>query len=433
MNQKRPIGIDLFSGAGGLSLGFEQAGFDVVAAVEFDPIHCATHEYNFPDCKVICKSVADTNGSEIRRLSGIGNRDIDVVFGGPPCQGFSMIGKRSLDDERNSLVRHFLRLVLELKPKYFLMENVPGLAIGEHSIYLKRLMEKFERGGYKIERNYRILKASNYGVPQNRKRLFLFGCRKEFKLPLYPKPVTQPAGSFDTNGASGLPHGPSVMDAIGDLPDVEKFPELYENDSIRARFKEPSEYASCLRGLKRAEDDRSYPRNFDPAKLTSSMRTVHNKLSKERFAATPHGKTEPVSRFYKLDPKGACNTLRAGTASDRGAYTSPRPIHPSVPRCITVREAARLHSYPDWFRFHKTKWHGFRQVGNSVPPLLGKAVAGEIIKALGAKPACPKKTVDLGNESLLGFDMSEAEEYYSLSKPAISPRRRMNAEVKVAE
>ncbi len=88
-----------------------------------------------------------------------------------------------------------------------------------------------------------------------------------------------------------------------------------------------------------------------------------------RFLATKHGDTEPISRFHKLDPKGVCNTIRAGTASDRGAFTSPRPIHPFSPRCITVREAARLHSYPDWFRFHVTKWHGFRQIGNSVPPL----------------------------------------------------------------
>ncbi|MFM6055520.1 MAG: DNA cytosine methyltransferase, partial [Sphaerospermopsis kisseleviana] len=114
--------------------------------------------------------------------------------------------------------------------------------------------------------------------------------------------------------------------------------------------------------------------------LTSSLRTKHSPASEERFASTPHGKNEPISRFYKLDPDGLCNTLRAGTASNKGAFTSPRPIHPFTPRCITVREAARLHSFPDWFRFHPTKWHGFRQIGNSVPPLLAQAVAAEIIK-----------------------------------------------------
>lgn len=102
-----------------------------------------------------------------------------------------------------------------------------------------------------------------------------------------------------------------------------------------------------------------------------------------------NGENRKISRFHKLDPQGLCNTLRAGTPSNRGAFTSPRPIHPYTPRCITVREAARLHSYPDWFRFQRTKWHGFRQVGNSVPPLLAKAVASEIIKLLGIIPSQP--------------------------------------------
>src|SRR5208283_2426639 len=113
---------------------------------------------------------------------------------------------------------------------------------------------------------------------------------------------------------------------------------------------------------------------------------------------------EPVSRFHKLDPHGICNTIRAGTASDRGAFTSPRPIHPSSPRCITVREAARLHSYPDWFRFHVTKWHGFRQIGNSVPPLLAQAVAAQIAAQLKPMPP-PQKPVKLGDPILLAMNM----------------------------
>lgn len=127
----RPIGVDLFAGAGGMTLGFEQAGFDVLASVEIDPIHCATHEFNFPFWSVICKDIVNTTGEEIRKRSSIGDRDIDVVFGGPPCQGFSLIGLRVLDDPRNSLVRHFVRLVLELKPKFFVMENVSGMVKGE--------------------------------------------------------------------------------------------------------------------------------------------------------------------------------------------------------------------------------------------------------------------------------------------------------------
>src|SRR5713226_568202 len=105
--RKKPIGVDLFAGAGGMSLGFEQAGFDIAAAVEYDPVHCATHEFNFPECAAICRSVADIDGDYIRDGSRIGEQQVDVVFGGAPCQGFSMIGKRALDDSRNSLAYHF--------------------------------------------------------------------------------------------------------------------------------------------------------------------------------------------------------------------------------------------------------------------------------------------------------------------------------------
>ena len=153
------------------------------------------------------------------------------------------------------------------------------------------------------------------------------------------------------------------------------------------------------------------------------MRTVHTPLSRKRFRATPHGETEEVSRFHKLDPNGVCNTLRAGTASDHGAFTSPRPIHPFSPRCITVREAARLHSYPDWFRFHVTKWHGFRQVGNSVPPLLGKAVASMIVERIGtgAQKSEPRHT---GDVHLLELNMSQAAEHFGVSNTVIPQRTR---------
>ena len=116
--------------------------------------------------------------------------------------------------------------------------------------------------------------------------------------------------------------------------------------------------------------------------------------------------------------------MRAGTGSDRGAFTSPRPIHPNVPRCITVREAARLHSYPDWFRFHVTKWHGFRQIGNSVPPLLGRAVASKIIQAMGVKPAPVEDDLPLGQEWLLTMTITEAARYYGVSNGVVGRRLR---------
>jgi DNA (cytosine-5)-methyltransferase 1 len=409
----KPIGVDLFAGAGGLSLGFEQAGVPVLAAVEYDPIHAATHEFNFPHCATICRSVAEIDGEYIRANSAIGRNEVDVVFGGPPCQGFSMIGKRALDDPRNSLVYHFARIVSELKPKYFVFENVRGLTVGAHKRFLQEIIAEFASKGYSVLEDYRVLNAVNYGVPQDRHRLFLMGARSGQKLPEYPAPTHDMLGKSMSLGF--VESTPTVWDAIGDLPEADDYEELLERDWTEARFGKPSEYAKAMRH--RSDSARS------PQLLTSSMRTVHTELSKKRFRDTPQGDTEEVSRFRKLDPNGVCNTLRAGTASDHGAFTSPRPIHPFSPRCITVREAARLHSYPDWFRFHVTKWHGFRQVGNSVPPLLGKAVASKVVECIGAQveEGEPKHS---GDVHLLELNMSQAAEYFGVSSTVIPQRIR---------
>ncbi len=411
--KQRPIAVDLFAGAGGMTLGFEQAGFDVLVSLEIDPIHCATHQYNFPFWTVLCRSITDIKGEDIRRLSAIGDRVIDVVFGGPPCQGFSLIGKRLLEDSRNDLIFHFCRLVLELRPRFFVMENVPGMVVGEHQKLLEKTIEQFQINNYKIKEDYQILNAAFYGVPQSRKRLFLLGCHKDLDLPQYPVPLTQPfTKKFLKNHPLNLPATPTVKDALQDLPEVENYPELADRDWVAASYTIPSQYANQLRNSHICEDDYSYPRQYDLNLLTSSFRTKHTPESIARFANTLPGKIEPISRFYKLSPEGLCNTLRAGTDSNRGAYTSPRPIHYTTPRCITVREAARLHSYPDWFRFHVTKWHGFRQLGNSVPPLLAKAIAREIMKSLELTPIKIKKTYYLKVEKLLMFKLSQAEKYY---------------------
>jgi DNA (cytosine-5)-methyltransferase 1 len=406
----RPVAVDLFAGAGGMTLGFEQAGFDVPIAVEVDPVHCATHHYNFPFWSILCRSVENLSAKEIREAANLGLSEIDVVFGGPPCQGFSVIGKRVLEDPRNHLVFHFLRLVVDLQPKYFVMENVAGLNAGQYQPLMLEIIAAFRQGGYEVVTPYQVLNAAHYGIPQNRHRLFLLGCRQGWPLPAYPQPFSQAT--------------PTVWEAIGDLPEVNDYPELFSQDWIVAEYGKPSNYAGQLRGLFPVEDDYSYPRHFDRGRLTSSLATQHSAKSIARFASTVPGQREPVSRFYKLSPQGLCNTLRAGTASNRGAFTAPRPIHPVTPRCITVREAARLHSYPDWFRFHTTKWHGFRQVGNSVPPLLVKAVAAQIMQGLGRVPVKPAQMYALGDEQLLQLKMSQAADYYRVDSHVIAPRSR---------
>ena len=405
----RPIGIDLFAGAGGLSLGFEQAGFDIAAAVEIDPIHCATHEYNFPKTKTICASVVDLTGDEIRELAAIHDREIDVVFGGAPCQGFSMIGKRAFDDTRNQLVSHYVRLVRELQPKYCVFENVKGLTLGKHAQFLSELVEELGKSGYKVLLPYQVLNAAKYGVPQSRQRLFLMAARNDQVTPGYPAEATESA---------------TVRDAIADLPDADDFAQLSASDTVKVKWTTDSKYARQLRGMLRDTTDYSHTRAFDFDMLTCSLITEHTDVSKARFLATPPGKTESISRFMRLHLEGLCNTLRAGTDSARGAHTSPRPIHPVYARVLTVREAARLHSYPDWFRLHATKWHGFRQIGNSVPPLLGRAVASSIMTALGLKPSKPKGTMQLGDPALLKMNMGQAATYFTVARTVIAQRLR---------
>ena len=283
-----------------------------------------------------------------------------------------------------------------------------GLTLGKHKKFLEEIIEALEGFGYSVLAPYQVLNAEDYGTPQSRPRLSPMAVRKGQARPKYPPP-------------SGRT---TVRDAIFDLPNADDFEALNSRDWVKARFKKGSTYSRRLRGVEIDPDDFSYERVWDSSLMTSSTRTEHTELSKQRFTETPSGTIEPVSRFLKLDPDGVCNTLRAGTDTARGAFTSPRPIHPIHPRVITVREAARLHSYPDWFRFHATKWHGFRQIGNSVPPLLARAVAGEVIKAMGIKPKKPTEVLALGSDIDLNLRMAEAVNRFGLARSPIANRIR---------
>ena len=419
---RRPVAIDLFAGAGGFSLGIEQAGFDVALAVEHDPVHAAVYAFNFPHSKVVCADIAKLSGLNIKqalsewavehRQHSNWNGEIDLVFGGPPCQGFSMIGKRLPNDARNNLVFDFCRLVKELQPRYFVMENVPGLCLNKHSSILERLMNEFEVAGYKLTEPVQVLNAANFGVPQKRRRLFLLGTQVGAVAIDYPCPEVE---------ASFQPI--TVKDAIADLPNLDDFTELSSTDSIQLTseqvyrlHEQTSPYVKKLRGMTSDPSDFAYPRYWNPQLLTSSIQTQHTERSIERFKNTPMGKLEPTSRLRRLNWDKPCHTLRAGTGYDRGSYTSPRPIHPQYPRVISVREAARLHSFPDWFRLHATKWHGFRQVGNAVPPLLARVIGSQIIAGLVIEPSVPTNRLSLGDAQVLKFTLLQASKYWNAPK-----------------
>ncbi len=418
----RPLGIDLFAGAGGMSLGFEQAGFDVAAAVEIDPVHCATHKFNFPDCGVVARSVIGLSADKIRLAAGIGDRKIAVVFGGPPCQGFSLIGQRCLDDARNKLVLEFVRLVAELEADSFVFENVKGLTLGPQRAFLNELIAAFARVGYSVRVPPQVLNAASFNVPQSRERLIVLGARSDAILPRYPKPITAPGANGDLAATA------TCKEALGDLPDADAYDYLVEQDEVFvAKWSRPSPYAAELRVLTEEGWHFGYRRLWNPHVLTSSMRTEHTGISRRRFEETKPGEVEPISRFYRLPADGLSNTLRAGTDAARGAFTSPRPIHYAHPRCITVREMARLHGFPDWFRFHQTKWHGARQIGNAVPPPMARAVASQIMHSLGVKPSRPSGLKPLGDPKLLRMGMREAAEHFGVAVPIGKRDRKSGA------
>jgi DNA (cytosine-5)-methyltransferase 1 len=273
----------------------------------------------------------------------------------------------------------------------------------------------FEERGYAIRRPWQVLNAVNFSVPQNRERLILLGAKKGLKLPGYP------------NSAAVQP---TCEDALDDLPNADDFHSLLNDDEIKLpanAWKYPSAYAREMRCLSNDAWHYGYVRIWDRNVLTSSARTSHSDISRRRFKETHGGETEPISRFYKLATDGVSNTLRAGTDAARGAFTSPRPIHYRFPRCITVREMARLHGFPDWFRFQQTKWHGARQIGNAVPPPLARSIGAAIAAAIGYEPSRCDGSIPLGDPALLKMDVSAAAEFWGIERPIGKRDRKSGA------
>ncbi|PAC84663.1 DNA cytosine methyltransferase [Bacillus subtilis] len=340
--------VDLFSGVGGLSLGFRQAGFNIVIANEIDSDISRAYEMNHPEGKMINEDITKL---EIESVFSEYKGKIDVVIGGPPCQGFSQKGaRRILDDERNFLFKYYLKVVDYLRPKYFLMENVPNLLTANRGSFKQDIYHEFENIGYQLDSA--ILNAFDYGVPQTRRRAFILG-----KL----------------NGAISLPLGffdkVTAWDAISDLAFLNSGEGSEEQDYLSPAL---TPYQKKLR-------ERS-------VKLFNHVATKHSNLAIERMQLVPPEKgkeslpkehlTKSIysgtwSRIVKSDPSVTITT-RFDTPSS-GRFT-----HPYLHRAITVREAARLQSFPDNFIFYGPKTSQMKQVGNAVPPLLANRIAETI-------------------------------------------------------
>lgn len=339
----------------------------------------------------------------------IGNRGVDVVTGGLPSSAFSNGGRRDPGDERRLLLDGFVDAVVAVGPAAFALEAVPGLLSRANQPSLIAALRRLGAARYATPQIWN-LNAADFGVPQTRPRVWIVGVRDGLRTPTTPSPTVvpvhrRPAG-LPVLPRNGLAVGPTVRDAISDLPDPTAHAELRTTDRLRLdSWPERSPWAAQLA----ADGGIGYsaPRRVDPQLLTGSQATHHTMDSLWRFAETPPGHVEPISRFYRLHPEGLSRTLRAGTGRDRGSFTGARPLHPAQPRVITVREAARLHGIPDWFGLHATKWHGFHQVGASAPPPVARAVAERLVDALELAPQRHEVAVT-PDDSLLFLDLTHA-------------------------
>lgn len=345
MSEQKYNVLDLFCGCGGLSLGFEEAGYNVLLGIDIWEDALKTYAYNHKHSKTLCADMSTLLGEDVKDI--IGDNSVDVIIGGPPCQGFSIAGKRIVNDDRNKLYKGFVRMVEYFKPKAFVMENVPNiLSIGDGAVR-ETIINDFKSLGYTVET--KVLTASDYGVPQNRRRAVFVGLTKgnfDFDIPMVAEKVT-------------------TKEALSDLPE----------QSIEDGGKYSVESTSGYQKLMRINSIGVYNHEV----------TQHNEQTVRIISMVPDGGN------YKDLPKEFQETRKVHIAWTR--LNSKRPsitidtghrhhFHYKWNRVPTVRESARIQSFPDDFIFLCSKTSQYKQVGNAVPPLMAKAIAEQLKKQL---------------------------------------------------
>lgn len=360
--------IDLFCGAGGLSEGLRQAGFHVLAGNDFDEPAGATYVSTHREARFLGGPIQNLSAQDFLSAARLKAGQLDVLAGGPPCQAYSVYNhQRGMHDERSFLFREYLRLVEGLSPRWVIMENVMGILSAGQGAAVRAITEGFKKLGYEME--FRVLKAEQYGVPQERRRVVFIGNRTGDPI-AFPEPT----------------HGPdldpftTVFDAISDLP------RLNNGGSWLS-----DAYASEPQSAYQAELRRGSPgvRNHSAPKLA--------RINEQRMRHIPRGgswrdipvdllpsgmkkarRCDHTKRYGRLDWKGLSSTILTKCDVHWGAY-----IHPEDDRSLTVREAARFQSFPDWFEFEGSRTEQFVQVGNAVPPMLGRAIGETLLEAFG--------------------------------------------------
>ncbi|MBR3353505.1 DNA cytosine methyltransferase [Candidatus Saccharibacteria bacterium] len=338
--------LDLFSGCGGLSYGFECAGFHIVAGVDNWEDSLVTYRANHKGSKGILLDLGNFDPASLHKEVG----DVDVVIGGPPCQGFSLSGKRNPNDPRNKLYKGFVDVVKEFRPKAFILENVPNLASMAQGKIKDAIIKEFSELGYNVK--YKVLLASDYGVPQNRRRVIFVGSIYNDNYE-YPTPTNNDDNRVTTS------------EALSDLPE-----ESVDDGTINTQVP-LSDYQKLMR--KRTD------------KIYNHVTSEHSEQTKKIISLVPDGGN------YKDLPEKYRSVRNVHIAWTR--YNSEKPsltidtghrhhFHYKFNRIPTVRESARLQSFPDDFIFYGSKTSQYKQVGNAVPTLMAKAVAEKLLKHL---------------------------------------------------
>lgn len=392
----KPQAISLFSGAGGCSLGFKQSGYEVVYASDIDPYAVNTYKMNFPETECQQQDINNIDFKKVLKKQNIKKGEIDVVIGGPPCQGFSTAGLGFWEDPRNQLLKSYVNALEIIQPKWFVMENVEGLLTSKKGMYLYEATKAFIELGYQIRVNK--IYTQEYGVPQRRKRVIIIGNRLGINFKM-PKPLFEVAGNIFRNSAVTLRH------AIGSLPKATND----KNEKIQYKSSS-SKLDSFLKG--------------NATKLTDHYFPNLNKLQKERIKHLKAGQTMkdlPEHLQHDSFKRRANRRVKDGTPSEkrggspsglkRLVYDEPSLtitgaatrefIHPEENRPLTIREAARIQTFPDEFFFSGNDSQKIQQIGNAIPPVFAQTLA-EHIKTCGFK----NEGSNLGE--LLGYSLTKA-------------------------
>lgn len=346
MGNKSMNVIDLFCGCGGLSLGFEQAGYDVLLGIDNWEDSLVTFRYNHHGSETMCADLMNLNPMSVDEK--IGSKKVDVIIGGPPCQGFSVAGKRIIDDDRNKLYKSFVRMVAYFKPRAFVLENVPNILSMGEGVVKRAIVADFEALGYNVVN--KVLLASDYGVPQNRRRAIFVGLLNGEEF-VYPQPT--------------IIQRVTTEQALSDLP----------QNSLPDGADYPTAPLSDYQKLIRRNSKGVYNHDI----------TIHTEQTQRIIAMVPDGGN------YKDLPKELQNTRKVHIAWTRLNSKAPsitidtghnHHFHYKYNRVPTVRESARLQSFPDTFIFIGGKGSQLRQVGNAVPPIMAKVIAEKLKQIL---------------------------------------------------